>query len=78
MEHQRLKVVLEVVMVLFQNEFSKKYLKFMEDAVRTVCVTLSNLQIPFYQQVHNLDFIRSVNKMLIFLQFYHEELEKLT
>ena len=62
---------------LFQNQYSKKYLKFTEEVVRILCVTLSNIQIPFYNQVDNLDFIKSVNRMLIFLLFHHEEMDKL-
>lgn len=64
-------------MTLFTNQVSKKYLKFLEEVVKILCLTFSNIQIPFYQQIDNLDFIKSVNKMLIFLIFYHEELEKL-
>lgn len=45
--------------------------------MKALCLTFSNIQIAFYQQIDNLDYIKSVNKMLIFLIFYHEELVKL-
>lgn len=78
LEHSKLKVVLDVVLVLFQNEVNKKNLRFLEDIVKMLCFALGNLQIPFYQQTDSLDYIKSINKMLVFLIFYHEELEKVT
>lgn len=37
---------------------------------------LNNLYISIYQHIESLDFIKSINKVLIFLSFYHVELEK--
>ena len=66
-----------MLITLFQSQYGKKYLKLMEEVVRILCITLSNIQIPFYNQVDNLDFIKYVNRMLIFLLFHHEEMDKL-
>ncbi len=77
LEHEKLKIILDVLICLFQDQVTKKYLKFLEEAVKALCLTFSNIQIAFYQQIDNLDYIKSVNKMLIFLIFYHEELVKL-
>ena len=77
LQHNKIKVIIDTLMTLFQNQFHKKYLKFLEEIVRILCITLSNIQIPFYNQVDNLDFIKSVNKILIYLIFHHQEFEKL-
>lgn len=71
LEHSKVKIILDALLSLFQNEVSKKNLKFLEEVVKMLCLALSNLQIPFYQQVDNLDYIKSINKMLVFLIFYH-------
>ena len=39
-----------------------------------VCNFLANLQIGLAQNVGHLDFIKSLNKLLILLSFYHCEL----
>ena len=71
LEHNKIKIIIDTLMTLFQNQFQKKYMKFLEEIVRILCITLSNIQIPFYNQVDNLDFIKSVNKILIYLLFHH-------
>jgi hypothetical protein len=37
---------------------------------------LNNLYLNIYQHVDSLDFIKAINKVLIFLSFYHTELER--
>ena len=75
-EYSRLKIILDAVTVLFENGLAKKHFRFFEEAIRIVCGMLSNLYITIYQHIDNLDFIKSINKVLIFLAFYHTELEK--
>jgi len=32
---------------------------------------VSNMQIPFYQQLDNLDYIKVLNKIIVYLIFHH-------
>lgn len=75
-EYNRLKIILDAVTVLFENSLAKRHFRFFEEAIRIVCGLLSNLYLTIYQHTDSLDFIKSVNKVLIFLVFYHAELER--
>ncbi len=44
--------------------------------MRIVCSLLNNLYLTIYQHIDSIDFIKAINKILIFLSFYHVELEK--
>ncbi len=65
------------MITLFQTQINKRHLKFFEEVVRVFCILLSNMQIPFYQHLDNLEYVKSINKIIVFLIFYQEELEKL-
>lgn len=75
-EYSKAKVILDAVTVLFEDGLAKRHFRFFEEAIRIVCGLLGNLYLTVSQHVDNLDFIKALNKLLIFLTFYHAELEK--
>ena len=73
-EYNRLKTVIDVLMVLLEGQLGGKHLRVMEEAVKLVCNLLANLQVGLAQNVDHLDFVKCLNKLLILLSFYHCEL----
>ena len=75
-EYGKVKVILDAATVLFEDGLARKHFKFFEEAIRILCSLLANLYLTAYQHVENLDFVKSLNKVLIFLCFYHAQLEQ--
>lgn len=71
------KIILEAAVAMFEGCLSEKVLGFMDEIVKICSVILGNIQFSIGLQAENLDFLKYLNRILIFLIFHIEENESL-